>query len=143
MNKTIVKKTALTALLMAAFMGAAMADTSGGNLTTSGNFQAWAEGTLLPFIGQIKYFLQIVAMLVGMWFVLSGILLFRKSHTAQGAQGEHVKNGGGHLIFGVFLIGLVPLVQMVQSSLMMKAGNADNNIAFSVDEGALTATSAS
>ena len=66
------------------------------------NFKDWAT-SMIGFFEQIKAFVQIVATVVGMWFVYSALQLFRKHHTTQGAQGEHVKHGAGHLLLGIFL----------------------------------------
>ncbi|WP_151193851.1 hypothetical protein [Cysteiniphilum sp. JM-1] len=76
-------------------------------------------------IGYIVGFIQVLAGGTGIWFVLSGLHLIRKHHTSQGAQGEHVKNGSGHLIIGVLLICIVPCVNLLQNSLL---GNAKLDI---------------
>lgn len=104
------------------------------------DFRTWAKH-LIGFISQIEYFVQVVATLAGMWFVYSGLQLFRKHHTTQGAQGEHLKNGSGHLLIGVLLMCLVPAIQMIQSSIMSDAGNTSAQKVFTVDQSALDKSS--
>ena len=119
----------------------AIASTSTYAASTNGystnDFKEWAEH-LITFISQIEYFVQVVATLAGMWFVYSGLQLFRKHHTTQGAQGEHLKNGSGHLLIGVLLMCLVPCIQMIQSSIMTDAGDKSAQTMFSVNENALS-----
>ena len=85
-------------------------------------FGDWAKG-IIVFFEQIKTFIQIVATVVGMWFVYSSLQLFRKHHTTQGAQGEYVRHGSGHLLLGVFLMCLVPGIQMLQSTFTKNLGD--------------------
>ncbi len=100
----------------------------------SGDFKAWATG-IITFFSQIKTFISIVATLVGMWFIYSAIQLFRKHHN-QGAQsqGEHIKNGGGHLVLGVLLTCLVPGIQMFQSTISKNMGDSKAFQEFTVDQ---------
>ncbi|WP_203249895.1 hypothetical protein [Cysteiniphilum marinum] len=90
------------------------------------NFLKWAVG-IVGFFDQIKAFVQVVATVIGMWFVYSALQLFRKHHTTQGAQGEHVKHGSGHLLLGVFLMCLVRGIQMLQNTLGKDLGDGVKN----------------
>lgn len=81
----------------------------------------------------IEGFLSIIATCAGMWFVFSGLNSLRKHHTSQGQQGEHVKHGVGHIAIGVLLIGLIPAIQLLQSTLLSKAGDASSKTNFSVE----------
>ena len=92
----------------------------------SNDFAKWAKG-IVVFFDQIKAFVQIVATVIGMWFVYSALQLFRKHHTTQGAQGEHVKHGSGHLLLGIFLMCLVPGIQMLQNTLGKDLGEGVTN----------------
>ncbi|WP_235826879.1 hypothetical protein [Facilibium subflavum] len=96
------------------------------------NFKDWAT-SMIDFFEQIKAFVQIVATVVGMWFVYSALQLFRKHHTTQGAQGEHVKHGAGHLLLGIFLMCLVPGIQMLQKTLSTNMGDQKSEQTFTVD----------
>ncbi len=100
---------------------------------SANGFTGWTRNVIAE-IYQIEYFLQVVATVVGMWFVFHGLQLFRKHHTSQGAQAEHLKNGSGSLLIGVLLICLIPAVQMVQSTLMTGAGNVDSQQAFTISD---------
>ena len=131
--KQINLKKLLVGLGMIGFsVGLSYADGSG----TVHNFKDWA-GHLIKFVSQAELFIQIISTLVGMWFVFSALQLFRKHHTQQGAQGEHVKHGAGHLILGVFLICLVPAIQMIQATLGSDMGDSSAETVFSVDQNAL------
>ncbi|WP_119344832.1 hypothetical protein [Facilibium subflavum] len=110
---------------------------SGGATSLVHNFKDWAQG-IMSFISQIEYFIQIIATLVGMWFVFSALQLFRKHHTTQGAQGEHVKHGSGHLLLGVFLICLVPGIQMMQATFSKHMGIDGSSPTFKIDSNSLT-----
>ncbi|MBK2124618.1 hypothetical protein [Fangia hongkongensis] len=127
-------KTGLSVAVFAiAITGAYAASTNG---YSQNDFKEWAKH-LIGFISQIEYFVQVVATLSGMWFVYSGLQLFRKHHTTQGAQGEHLKNGSGHLLIGVLLMCLVPGIQMIQGSIMSGAGEKNAQTMFTVNENAL------
>ncbi|GGG05127.1 MULTISPECIES: hypothetical protein [Cysteiniphilum] len=101
---------------------------------TKGDFKAWATG-IITFFSQIKTFITIVATLVGMWFIYSAIQLFRKHHN-QGAQsqGEHIKNGGGHLVLGVLLTCLAPGIQMFQSTISNDMGKSGSLQEFKINK---------
>ncbi len=111
-------------------IGMTFAGDDGGGYS-NGNFSAWAKN-LVNVIGEVESFIQIVATLAGMWFVFSGLNLFRKHHTSQGAQVEHVKNGIAHMMIGVFLMCLVPAIQMIQSTIMSGAGESKAQKVFEV-----------
>ncbi|WP_119342939.1 hypothetical protein [Facilibium subflavum] len=122
-------------LLLALGVGISFASQDSGGGYAGGDFQKWA-GHLLKVVSQLEDFIQIVATLAGMWFVFSGLNMFRKYHTSQGAQGEHVKNGMGHIMVGIFLMCLVPAIQMLQSTIMTGAGDSGKQT-FTVDSNAL------
>ena len=126
-NRINFKKLILGLIMLSGTVALSYADTTG----TVHNFKDWASG-IVSFIEQIKTFIQIIATLIGMWFVFSALQLFRKHHTTQGAQGEHVKHGAGHLILGICLICLVPGIQMLQSTFGNDLGEGVKS-AFSVD----------
>ncbi|MBK2124411.1 hypothetical protein [Fangia hongkongensis] len=98
---------------------------------SANGFTEWGR-SMLGFFNQIKTFIQIIATVVGLWFIFSSLQLFRKHHTNQGAQGEHVKHGSGHLAIGIALVCLVPFIQMLQTTLGSDAGNKDAQQVFQV-----------
>jgi len=106
--------------LMGALSSAALADTGGGSFS-SGNFQTWATNMMTTF-SQASTIAYGTALTIGIFCIMLGLMAWRKAHTAQGAQGDHVKNGGGLIAIGIFLVSLVPLTQMVQATLMSGAG---------------------
>lgn len=143
MKKQLIKKSTLAIGLLAMLGGSAFADsTSGGTgaYATSGNFQSWANN-LLSVFSQFEAFLMIAAVGIGLYFVFSGLMQYKKFHSASGAQGEHVKHGSGHLIIGVILICIVPAVQMLQATLMTGAGASDSQSLFTVNASALSDSS--
>ncbi|WP_233263318.1 hypothetical protein [Caedibacter taeniospiralis] len=127
-NKSTITKTMAVIFFLAMTCTISYAD------GTTGDFKAWATG-IITFFSQIKTFISIVATLVGMWFIYSAIQLFRKHHN-QGAQsqGEHIKNGGGHLVLGVLLTCLVPGIQMFQSTISKNMGKGDSVQEFTIDK---------
>ncbi|WP_119328518.1 hypothetical protein [Cysteiniphilum halobium] len=131
-NRSTIKK--VCAVVAILFLTCAVSYAAGPTPGETGDFKAWAKG-IITFFSQIKTFISIVATLVGMWFIYSAIQLFRKHHN-QGAQsqGEHIKNGGGHLVLGVLLTCLVPGIQMFQSTISKNMGNTDSVQEFSVEK---------
>lgn len=85
-------------------------------------FYDWALH-LLSVFGQIKSFLQVIALLLGMFFVFSALNHFRTHHSNQGAQGTHLKHGCGHLVIGIFLMCIIPGIQMLQQSITKDLGD--------------------
>ncbi|MCF6764390.1 hypothetical protein L3V82_01310 [Thiotrichales bacterium 19S3-7] len=137
MKKQLIAKSLLGLGLMAGLSTAALADTTA---YSTGNFANWA-GQLLLVFQQFQTFIMYAAIVIGLVLIFSGLMSYRKYHTSQGAQGEHIKNGSGHIIIGVLLTGIVAVVQMVQGTVLTGAGTDTN--AFSVDTSTLTQASTS
>lgn len=137
MKKQLIQKSTLAIGLLAMFGGSAFAADTGSTTYSTGNFQTWANN-LLSVFSQFEAFLMLAAVGIGLYFVFSGLMQYKKFHSASGAQGEHVKHGSGHLIIGVVLICIVPAVQMLQSTLMTGAGNTSSQSLFTVDSSALS-----
>lgn len=116
MKKQLIMKTMLGLGLMGALSSAALADTF-----STGTFQTWATGMMTTF-SQASTIAYGTALTIGIFCIMLGLMAWRKAHTAQGAQGDHVKNGGGLIAIGIFLVSLVPLTQMLQATLMSGAG---------------------
>ncbi len=130
MNIPSIKKFLIGVFLLTLTCAISYADTPSG---TVHKFGEWAQG-IVTFFEQIKTFVQIVATVVGMWFVYSALQLFRKHHTTQGTQGEHVKHGAGHLVLGVFLMCLVPAIQMLQGTISKNMGQDGATKTFEVQD---------
>ena len=139
MKKQLITKSLLGLGLMAALSTAALADT-GSTAYSTGNFANWASQLLLVF-QQFQTFIMYAAIVIGLVLIFSGLMSYRKYHTSQGAQGEHIKNGSGHIIIGVLLTGIVAVVQMVQGTVLTGAGTDTNG--FTVDTTTLTQASGS
>ncbi|WP_151193499.1 hypothetical protein [Cysteiniphilum sp. JM-1] len=101
---------------------------------SSGDWLSMA-GNLWKQIQGMITFVQIIATLIGVWFCFHALQLFRKHHTSQGAQGENIKNAIGHAAVGVFLIGLIPMIQMLQSTVMKNAGDGESQKTFQINQG--------
>lgn len=100
-------------------------------------FKSWAAGIVTLF-EQIKTFLVLICLLIGMWYLILGLLQLRKSMTPQGAQQDILKQAFGHIVIGVILISLVAFIQMFQASIDNNAGDTSKPIStFSVDANAL------
>jgi len=119
MKKQLIMKSMFGLGLMGGLSTAALADTGGS--FSSGNFQTWATNMMTTF-SQASTIAYGAALTIGIFCIMLGLMAWRKAHTAQGAQGDHVKNGGGLIAIGIFLVSLVPLTQMVQATLMSGAG---------------------
>ncbi|WP_440617325.1 hypothetical protein [Cysteiniphilum sp. 6C5] len=131
-NRSTIKK--VCAVVAILFLTCAVSYAENTTTGTTGDFKAWATG-IITFFSQIKTFITIVATLVGMWFIYSAIQLFRKHHN-QGAQsqGEHIKNGGGHLVLGVLLTCLAPGIQMFQSTISKNMGDKKSFQEFTIEK---------
>ncbi|WP_440616323.1 hypothetical protein [Cysteiniphilum sp. 6C5] len=100
-------------------------------------FKSWAAGIVTLF-EQIKTFLVFICLLIGMWYLILGLLQLRKSLTPQGAQQDILKQAFGHIVIGVILISVVAFIQMFQVSIDNNAGDTSKPIStFSVDSNAL------
>ncbi|WP_151192706.1 hypothetical protein [Cysteiniphilum sp. JM-1] len=85
-------------------------------------FGKWA-GDVSTLFTQIKQFLVLVCLVIGLWYLIMGLLQLRKSLTPQGAQQDILKQAFGHIVVGVILISIVAFVQMFQKSVVQNAGS--------------------
>ncbi|WP_192484559.1 MULTISPECIES: hypothetical protein [Cysteiniphilum] len=85
-------------------------------------FGSWA-GDVSTLFTQIKQFLVLICLVIGLWYLIMGLLQLRKSLTPQGAQQDILKQAFGHIVVGVVLISIVAFVQMFQKSVVQNAGS--------------------
>jgi hypothetical protein len=94
------------------------------------NFTDWAL-SMIRFIDQMKYFVSVVATIGGMWFVFTGLSDLKNHHSNKGNNGDYVRHGTGKCFIGACLIGIVPMTQMIGSTVTKDAGSATTD--FHVD----------
>ncbi|WP_119343497.1 hypothetical protein [Facilibium subflavum] len=118
--------------VLVAGLGASVSYAAGsGNV---GDFTRWA-GNLVKYIEQLKYFISIVATIGGMWFIFAGLGHLKNHHTpTKGQQGDHVRNGIGQLVVGTLLIAIVPMTQMIGSTVTKGAGDPNAYNTFEIKE---------
>ena len=104
-----------------------------------GSFKSWAQG-LVKVLTEGQTFIKYIATAVGMFMVTMGLMQVKKAATPQGAQQEASKHAVAHIIIGVCLICLIPMVQMFQADVMSGAGNtkSKHQAFFEIDGKALS-----
>ena len=135
MKKQAIKISVAIIGLSALLAGAAMADPTTGY--ASGDFKTWAGENLQFLFEQITFVVSLIAIPLGAIFTFLGLSQLRKHHTAQGAQGENLKQGFGQIAIGVALFSLMAIAQMIQASLFNSAGDESAQVMVNVQTDAL------